>query len=94
MENRAAAAFETVYKDFLRFADKFQAENGRPAVLVFDNINLIAQESPRTLHGLQDRAKYAVDKSLHKVVFVCSDGLAPAVMNGKSFGDLPGAHNC
>lgn len=61
-------------------------------MLVFANINLIAQESPRTSYGLQDRAKYAVDKSLHKVVFVCSDGLAPAVMNGKSFGDLPGAH--
>lgn len=83
-----------MYRDFLRFAGKFQAENGRPAVLVFDNMNLIAQKSPDTLHGLQGRAKYAVDKSLHKVVFVCSDGLAPAVMNGKSIGDLPGAHNC
>lgn len=82
-----------MYKEFLCFAEKFQAENDRSAVLVFDNVNLIARESPRALRGLQDHARYAVDNSLHKMVFVCSDGLAPALMNGKSFGGLSGAHN-
>ena len=85
LDNNPTVAFERVYKDFARLVEKFQAENGRPAVLVIDNTNLIAQESPKTLHHLQDRARYAVDNALYKVLFVCSDGFVPALMKEKSF---------
>lgn len=70
-------------KDFEHFAAKYKAETGRPAVLVLDNINVLADKHPEVLDSLQDRAKIAADMSLYKVVFVCSDGAAPIRMEGK-----------
>ena len=68
---------------FGRAAARFQAEHGRPAVLVLDNIDIVAQKGPRLLCGLQHEAKFAADNELYKVVFVCSDGVAPRKLRGK-----------
>lgn len=72
-----------ILADFKQFAAKFQAEHGHPAVLVFDNINAIAKHDPGLLWELQSRAKESADEKSFKVVFVCSDGVAPALMKGK-----------
>jgi len=69
--------------DFEHFAAKFLVEHGHPAVLVFDNINAIAKKDPDLLSVLQSVAKEAADKGSYKLVFVCSDGTAPAQMKGK-----------
>ena len=70
-------------KLFGRAAARFQEEHKRPAVLVLDNMDIVAQESPKILYILQHNAKIAADKELYKVVFVCSDGVAPRKLRGK-----------
>ena len=79
----ARTKFQRMFEDFERFAKKFKAEYHRPAVLVFDNINIVATKDPELLYTLQGIAKDATDRNLFKVVFVCSDGVAPAQMQGK-----------
>ena len=74
---------ERMLEDFEHLAAKFQAEYGHPAVLVFDNINAIADKDPELLYKLQSYAKEAADKGSYKVVFVCSGGVAPAQMKSK-----------
>ena len=68
---------------FQRAAARFKAEHGRPAVLVLDDINIIAQANPDLLRILQHHAKKAADNELFKFVFVCSDGVAPLQLSGK-----------
>ena len=68
---------------FNRAAERFRVEHKRPAVLVLDNIDIVAQESPKLLYVLQQDAKIAADNELYKVVFVCSDGIAPHTLRGK-----------
>lgn len=68
---------ETALRMFRRVAARFKAEHGRPAVLVLDNINIIAQQNPDLLMVLRHSAKEASDIKLFKVVFVCSYGVAP-----------------
>ena len=68
---------------FRRAAARYKAEHGRPAVLVLDDINIIAKADPDLLRVLQDNAKKAADNELFKLVFVCSDGVAPLQLNGK-----------
>lgn len=65
-------------KLFDRAVARFKAEHGRPAMLVLDNIDIVAQDSPKQLRVLQQNAKIAADMRLNKVVFVCSDGVAPS----------------
>jgi len=48
--------------------------------VVFDNVNILARDDPVRLRGFQELAKLAADKGLFKVVFVCSDGVAPFKM--------------
>jgi len=69
-----------VFDDFEHAAAKFKAEHNRNAFLVFDNINLIAKANKEFLAVLQGAAKMAADKSLFKMVFVGSDGVAPLQM--------------
>ena len=70
-------------KDFEIAAAKFKADNNRLAVLVYDNINIVAEKGQDLLRVFQVRAKFAADKDLYKVVFVCSDRVAPARMKGE-----------
>ena len=76
-------SLEVALKLFGRAAARFQAEHKRPAVLILDNINVVAQSSPELLCVLQQAAKIAADKELYKVIFVCSDGVAPRKLRGK-----------
>lgn len=64
-------------------AERFKAVHGRPAVLVLDDVNIIAQDNPGLLRVLQHHAKMAADNELFKLVFVCSDGVAPLQLSGK-----------
>ncbi|KAF8537844.1 hypothetical protein BDD12DRAFT_911207 [Trichophaea hybrida] len=73
-----------VFKDFGHAATKFKAQHSRNAVLVFDNINVIAEADKELLAVLQGYAKIAADLGLFKVVFVCSDGVAPFQMRSNS----------
>ena len=70
-------------KLFRLAAARFQEEHKRHAVLILDNVNIVAQESPKLLYVLQQNAKIAADKELYKVVFVCSDGVTPRKLRGK-----------
>ena len=47
-------------------------------MLVIDNINRLAKEAPKILEILQEAARDAVSANTFSVVFVTSDGLAPA----------------
>ena len=80
-------------KDFRDYAVKFRAQHGRPAVLVFDNINVVAKKSPSLLYDLQALAKQAADAGIYKVVFVCSDGVAPPLLEGKLLSVIGGGYN-
>ena len=44
-----ASGFVGLFKDFEYFAAKYKAEAGRHAVLVLDNINVLANEYPKIL---------------------------------------------
>ena len=70
----------TALKLFQQAAARFKAEHNRPAVLVIDHIDIIAQQNPDLLAALQHVAEEAADKKLFKFVFVGS--------NRFSFGEL------
>jgi hypothetical protein len=69
--------------DFERAAARFKLETNRCAVLVLDNVNVIAQTEPTLLSMLQAKAKFAADNDLYLIIFVCTDGVAPTQMKGK-----------
>jgi hypothetical protein len=69
--------------DFERAAARFKLETNRCAVLVLDNVNVIAQTEPTLLSMLQAKAKFAADNDLYLIIFVCTDGVAPIQMKGK-----------
>jgi hypothetical protein len=71
-----------LFSDFEYFAAKFLVESGHPAVLVFDNVSVIAKKDPELLYKLQSVAKETADKGTYKIVFVCSECSAPAQMKG------------
>ncbi|KAI5842016.1 hypothetical protein BZA05DRAFT_449381 [Tricharina praecox] len=75
-----ATRLNTLFADFEQFATRLLAEHGHRAVLVFDNIDVIAKEDPKLLYTLQSLAKEAADNGPYKMVFVCSDGPALAQM--------------
>jgi len=71
--------------DFRLAAARYKARHhGSCAVLIIDNVDLLAQSHPGLLRMLQGIAKKAADKRLYKVIFVASDGVAPVAMKGES----------
>lgn len=62
-------------------AVKYKKRHGTIPVLVLDNANRLADELPEFLDHLQDRAKYASDNGLYRVVFVF-EGSVSARMQG------------
>jgi hypothetical protein len=74
---------EGALDDFERAAARFKVETNRCAVLLLDNVNVIARKDPTLLCMLQAKAKFAADNDLYKIIFVCSDGVAPTRMKGK-----------
>lgn len=75
--------YKRVFEDFYVHARNFKIKNGRCAVLVIDNVNRLAEQNPKMLAGLQDRAKDAADSGKFIVVFVTSEGQAPHQMLGR-----------
>jgi len=72
-------------RDFELAAARYYARHhGSCAVLVIDNTNEIARYDLELLRALQGTAKFAADNHLYKVIFVTSDGVAPAAMKGES----------
>jgi len=63
-------------------AEAFKEKYGRPAVIVFDNINILAQLDPSTLKILQNEAKRSADDNLIVFVFVSSEGSGPRDLQG------------
>ena len=55
-------------------ANKFLNKHNRPAVLIIDGVERLAQENPEFLAMLQAFAKLGTDKGCLRVVFVSSDG--------------------
>ena len=51
-------------------------------MIVFDNINILANDAPQILKILQQGAKRAVGSGLFTAVFVTSDGSALSQMIG------------
>ncbi|KAF8539504.1 hypothetical protein BDD12DRAFT_882193 [Trichophaea hybrida] len=69
-----------VFEDIEHAATKFKAKHNQNAVLVFDNINVIAEADKELLAVLHGFAKIATHLGLFIVVFVCSDGVTPFQM--------------
>ena len=72
-----------MYREFQRQAEIFKKENYRPAVLVLDNINYLAEADPRRLLVLQAMAKEAADDRLFITVFVTNDEKAPGQLESE-----------
>ena len=70
--------------EFKKYADWYRKKYKIAPVLVIDNINILATDTPEVLKILQRGAKNAVDSCLFTTVFVSSDGAAPNQMFGIS----------
>ncbi len=69
--------------DLQEAAREYSKKYNRPLVLVIDNINILANEDPKTLKVLQMNAKSWSDEGLIRVVFVASEGSAPQFLQSK-----------
>jgi hypothetical protein len=74
---------QSALEDFARAAACFQDKHNRAAVLVIDNVDVIARMDPGLLLSLQGMAKFAADNDLYKVVFVCTSEVTCHQMKGK-----------
>jgi len=82
--NTLAASFKEVWETFVHAADKYQEKYKKIPVVIFDNVNRLAQNQLRLLEHVQDYAKRATDEGTATVVFVSSEGRVPRRMIGKS----------
>jgi hypothetical protein len=73
-----------VLNDFRVAAAEFKAKHRRHAMLVIENINVLADEAPWLLKDLQGLAKEVADERVYKIVFVTSDGTAPGQLRCES----------
>ncbi|GBC10470.1 hypothetical protein RclHR1_09650012 [Rhizophagus clarus] len=69
---------------FERGALKYKAKNGKPPVLILDNISKLGQKNMNMLEDLQDIAKLYADQSSCIIIFVSSEGTAPRMMMQRS----------
>jgi hypothetical protein len=79
---------------FIRGAEKYNAKNGRPPVLIIDSINILGKHNPNLLHWLQSIAKKYADEQTFIIVFVSSEGNAPRSMMGGYCVISPTLHLC
>jgi type IV secretory pathway VirB4 component len=54
--------FNELMSHFHKYAEDYTKTNGRPPVLVIDNVNRLADKDPKLLDEVQDIAKTATDK--------------------------------
>jgi hypothetical protein len=71
-----------VMRTLERGCTQYKDANGKPPVLVVDNINNLPKDM---LEVLQDYAKYYADERMCILVFVGSEGTAPREMMGECF---------
>jgi hypothetical protein len=71
------------YEEFKKFAEWYRRENSKAPVIVFDNIDRLADQAPEILAVLQEDAKSAVDSGLFNSVFLTSDNATRSQMQGK-----------
>ena len=82
---KSNVSIEDIFSYFDKAAYEYAKKHNQPAVLVIDNINLLAKKDPEMLEVLQEDAKSWADNQYIKVVFVTSEGKAPKLMKGKKF---------
>lgn len=83
-KEESRATWMQLHLQLLAGATAFRQAHGRPATLVLDGVDVIAKEDPAFLDMLQSFAKNAADAGVLCVVFVSSDGAAPARMESRS----------
>jgi hypothetical protein len=65
-------------------AKRFKVRHGRPAVLVLDAMDLVANKDPLFFSEVQDFAKDCADKGILRIVLVFSDGRALPLLESNS----------
>ena len=68
---------------FKRAGAVYKAKNGKPPVIVYDNISRLVHKNPEILDILQDDAKDNADDREYVAVFVSSEGKVPRRMECK-----------
>eukprot|EP01111_Echinosteliopsis_oligospora_P011630 TRINITY_DN3884_c0_g1_i4.p1 TRINITY_DN3884_c0_g1~~TRINITY_DN3884_c0_g1_i4.p1 ORF type:complete len:372 (+),score=47.72 TRINITY_DN3884_c0_g1_i4:78-1193(+) len=76
--------YDRVEDVLIKAAVEFKERHNRPPVLIIDNINRLAEKSPRMLTQLQQLAKDHADKKDLIIVFVTSEGKAPRMLEENS----------
>jgi hypothetical protein len=84
LDKEPLATFEQLISPLTAAAVTFKARHGRPAVLVIDGADFLAQQCPAFLGNLQDFAKISADSTNLRVVFVSSDGTALPLLTARS----------
>ncbi len=62
---------------------EYARKNGRPLVVIIDNVNRLAEKNTQILEELQDFAKDTADDRILRVVFVANEGYALRFLEGK-----------
>ncbi|CAG8636332.1 15296_t:CDS:2 [Funneliformis mosseae] len=73
-----------VLNAFDKAARKYKANNGKPPVLILDNISKMGQKNVNMLEDLQDIAKLYADQRSCVIVFVSSERTVPRMMMQRS----------
>ncbi|CAG8521753.1 14729_t:CDS:2 [Funneliformis caledonium] len=73
-----------VLNAFDKAARKYKANNGKPPVLILDNISKMGQKNVNMLEDLQDIAKLYADQHSCVIVFVSSERTVPRMMMQRS----------
>ncbi|CAG8680093.1 7524_t:CDS:2, partial [Ambispora leptoticha] len=76
--------WERALKAFKRASAVYKAKNGRPPVIVYDNISRLVHKNSEILDILQDDAKDNADDRKYIAVFVSSEGSVPRRMESRS----------
>ncbi|CAG8448034.1 9025_t:CDS:2 [Ambispora leptoticha] len=69
---------------FKRASAVYKAKNGKPPVIIYDNVSRLVHENPKVLDILQDDAKDNADGRKYIAVFVSSEGSVPRRMESRS----------
>ncbi|CAG8579800.1 10558_t:CDS:2 [Acaulospora morrowiae] len=80
--------WERALDAFKREAEVYKAKNGKPPVIIYDNVSRLIADHPRILDVLQDDAKDNADDRKYIAVFVSSEGGVPRRMELMEIGDL------
>ncbi|CAG8505007.1 171_t:CDS:2 [Paraglomus occultum] len=88
LDQPKTSEWERALKAFKRASAVYKAKNGKPPVIVYDNISRLVYKNPEILDILQDDAKDNADDRKYIAVFVSSEGSVPRRMELMEIGDL------